>query len=208
MSLPNREFPRPSSLPIAVDELYGIMRLRGFNAAGFPVNMLAENDGTVRSQLILYDGSTQRRAKSETTGELDIVLHGKDSGGTIDPLRTNASQQLQVEAVGGATKCLGSSAPAATTETVLYTVPAGTSTRIHSFWVCNRGAIESMRVGISVGGGALANEDYVLYNVVVPGSDALSWASEKMWCLAAADEIRVRSSAGNLTYKVFGEEST
>lgn len=170
----------PASKSLRLDEIFGQFRLKGFNAAGTPVKLLAENDGTLRSQLILYDGTTQRRALSTAVGE--------------------------AVSVGGVRKCLGSSAPAAATETVLYTVPAGKSAYIHSLWICNRSTIESTRIGISVGGGALANDDYVLFNVVVPAADALFYASNRMWCLAAADEVRVRSSAGNLTYKIFGEE--
>jgi len=48
-------------------------------------------------------GTTLERIKTETTGEQDLVLHGKDSGSNIDPLRTNASQQLQVEVIGSPT---------------------------------------------------------------------------------------------------------
>lgn len=80
MSLPNREFQRPSALPIPVDELYGIMRLRAFKSTGFPVNILAENDGTVRSQVILHDGTVQTRARSETNGSLIASLYGKNAG--------------------------------------------------------------------------------------------------------------------------------
>jgi len=136
-----------------------------------------------------------------------VLVYGQDVNDVETPLRTNSSEQLQVEVVGGTRKVLGSSAPAATTETVLYTVPALKSAYIHSLWICNRSSIESCRVGISVGGGALANDDYVLYDVVVPAADALYYASPRMWCLATTDEVRVRSSAGNLTYKIFGEET-
>ena len=80
MSLPKREFQRPAGLPITVDELYGIMRLRAFKSSGFPVNILAENDGTVRSQVILYDGTTQTRGRSETNGSLITSLYGKNAG--------------------------------------------------------------------------------------------------------------------------------
>ena len=38
----------------------------------------------------------------EDTGELKTVLHGKDSAGNIDPLRTNDNQQLQIEVINSA----------------------------------------------------------------------------------------------------------
>jgi hypothetical protein len=81
VSLPNREFQKPSGLPITVDELYGIMRLRAFKSTGFPVNILAENDGTLRSQSILFhSGTTQIRQKAETDGTALSSLYGKNAG--------------------------------------------------------------------------------------------------------------------------------
>lgn len=99
MSLPNRELKRPSGLPISVDELYGIMRLRAFNSSAFPVNVLAENDGTVRGQVILYDGTAQQRARSETNGSLITSLYGK-AGSTLTALAVETTGEQKVTNYG------------------------------------------------------------------------------------------------------------
>lgn len=197
MSLPKREFARPSSLPIAVDELYGVMRLRGFNTTGFPVNVLVENDGTLRSQLVLYDGTTQRRAKSETTGELDAVIHGKDSGGTIDPLRTNANQQLQVEVI---------SDPVPTDPTILGAAaavfnPGTAAAETYEFYfnVVNYGAVAAVvNVGVDLGGGTAFDRHYV-ESLTVPDNDQTGWFGP--YQLAGDDDV-VASCATATTLQI------
>lgn len=69
-----------SSNPLEVAEIFGQFRLKGFNSTGFPVGLFAENDGTLRQQLILHDGTNQQRARSETNGSLITSLYGKNSG--------------------------------------------------------------------------------------------------------------------------------
>lgn len=102
-------------------------------------------------------------------------------------------------------KVLGRSAPAATTETVLYTVPASTNSVVSTITVCNRGGTSAtFRVGVSVGGGALANEDYVYYDVPIGASD--TFAATLGICLAATDEVRIFASTANLTFMATGQE--
>jgi len=108
-----------------LNRLYGWMKLVGTTSAGAEKAILTEDDGTLQNSLYGTQTDTTLTAmrvestgeqatslhgdaagtitsfKVETTGEQDIVIHGKDSGGNIDPLRTNASQQLQVEIIGG-----------------------------------------------------------------------------------------------------------
>lgn len=57
---------------------------------------------SVWAQLVGTDGIRPggRVIKVEPSGEQDFVLHGKDSDGNIDALRTNVAKQLQVEVVG------------------------------------------------------------------------------------------------------------
>ena len=43
-----------------------------------------------------YTGTRQRVMKIEETGEQNVVLHGKDADGNIDPLRTR-DKKLTVE---------------------------------------------------------------------------------------------------------------
>lgn len=210
MSLPKRDPARSTSnLPGLLGELFGQMRLKGFNSAGVSTNILIEDDGTPRSQLLLwnYAGAAQIRAAGEpTTGEAHVLLHGKDAGGAVDELRTNASQELIVDIDASSTrKVLGQSAPNATTETVLYIVPASTEVKISMFSVANRGSSAlTFRMGLSVGGGALGNADYIYYNLSIPVGNAFIHAAPIF--LATTDEVRIFASSGDASFTVTGEE--
>ena len=104
-------------------------------------------------------------------------------------------------------KVLGQSAPSATTETDLYTVPAATSTVVSSLVICNRGATEAtFRVSIAVGGGATANKDYLYYDLPIAPNDTFIFTIGPT--LAAADEVKVYASTGNLSFSIFGQESS
>ena len=103
-------------------------------------------------------------------------------------------------------KVLGQSNPAATTETVAYTVPAATSALVSSIVVCNQGAAATFRIGVSVGGGALAAADYLYYDVSIGAND--SFAATLGITLATTDEVRVYASTANLSFNIFGTEIT
>ena len=104
-------------------------------------------------------------------------------------------------------KTLGQSAPSATTETDLYTVPAVTSAVISSLICCNRGAVSTtFRVSVSVGGGATANKDYIYYDVAVPAND--TFIATVGLTLSAGDKIRVYAGNGNMSFTLSGEENT
>lgn len=60
---------------------------------------LAESNGTLKFSMYGKIGSTLTAISLAVGGGQDMVMHGEDSGGNVDPLRTNASQQLQVEVV-------------------------------------------------------------------------------------------------------------
>lgn len=102
-------------------------------------------------------------------------------------------------------KVLGQVATSATTETDLYTVPATTSTVVSSIVACNRGSTSAtLRVSISVGGGATATKDYLYYNLIIPPNE--TFIATVGLTLAATDKIRVYASTGNLSWNLFGEE--
>lgn len=102
-------------------------------------------------------------------------------------------------------KTLGQTAPGATTETDLYTVPASTSTVVSSIVVCNRGAVTAtFRVSVAVGGGATGNKDYLYYDVLMPPND--TFIATVGLTLAATDKVKVYASNGNLSFNLFGEE--
>ena len=70
-------------------------------------------------------------------------------------------------------KVLGQSAPAATTNTDLYTVPAATSAVISTLVVANRvGTSATYRIAIRPAGATIANQHYIAYDVAVGGGDS------------------------------------
>lgn len=102
-------------------------------------------------------------------------------------------------------KVLGQSAPLATTSTDLYTVPALTQTVNSSIVICNRGTtVTTFRVSISVGGGVLADKDYLYYDLELAGND--SFVITIGITLGAADKVRVYSGNANLSFNMFGQE--
>lgn len=102
-------------------------------------------------------------------------------------------------------KILGQSAPSATTSTDLYTVPSATQTVVSSVVVCNRdSAAATYRISTSIAGAALANAQYVAYDVTVGGNDSTIITIGAT--LAATDKIRVYASTANLTFIAYGSE--
>ena len=100
---------------------------------------------------------------------------------------------------------LGQQAPSATTETVLYTVPASTSAICSSIVVCNRGTSDAtFRLSVSKGGGATADKDYLHYNQLVPANKTFDKVIGMT--LATTDVVRVYASTANLSFNLFGTE--
>jgi hypothetical protein len=104
-------------------------------------------------------------------------------------------------------KVLGQVAPAATTDTTLYTVPAGTQAIVSTIVVANRDAsLASYRIAIRPNGATLANEHYIAYDVATGGSDSTTLTLGLT--VDAADVITVYASTANLSFSVFGSEIT
>ena len=102
-------------------------------------------------------------------------------------------------------KILGQNSPLATTETVLYTVPAATSSVCSSISICNRGGTQTtFRVSLSQAGAATANKDYLYYDVTLAGND--TFIATIGVTLATADVIRVYSGNASLSFQLFGTE--
>lgn len=105
-----------------------------------------------------------------------------------------------------AVKVLGQSAPAAATNTVLYTVPALKSTVCSTLVVCNRGATADVyRIAIRPAGAALANQHYNAYDVSLP-ANATDYITVG-FTLATTDVITVRAGTANLSFSLYGDES-
>jgi glucose-6-phosphate dehydrogenase assembly protein OpcA len=104
-------------------------------------------------------------------------------------------------------KVLGQSAPAATTDTTLYTVPSATEAVISTIVVANRATSSATyRIAIRPNGATLANQHYIAYDVLVGASDSTTLTMGLT--LDAADIITVYASNANLTFSAFGSEIT
>jgi hypothetical protein len=102
-------------------------------------------------------------------------------------------------------KILGQSSPSTTTETVLYTVPAATSSVCSSISICNRGATQTtFRISVSAAGAVTANKDYLYYDVTLAGND--TFIATIGVTLATTDVIRIYSGNNNLSFQVWGTE--
>jgi glucose-6-phosphate dehydrogenase assembly protein OpcA len=102
-------------------------------------------------------------------------------------------------------KVLGQSAPSATTDTDLYTVPAATSAVVSTIVVANRtNTAAAYRVAIRPAGATIANQHYLAYDVAVGASDSTTLTLGIT--LAATDVITVYASSADLSFSVFGSE--
>jgi hypothetical protein len=104
-------------------------------------------------------------------------------------------------------KVLGQSAPSATTNTNLYTVPANTSAVVSTLVVANRVATTATyRIAIRPAGATLANQHYIAFDVAVGAADSTTLTLGIT--LAATDIITVYGSTANLSFSAFGSEIT
>ena len=102
-------------------------------------------------------------------------------------------------------KVLGQSAPSATTLTTLYTVPSSTEAVVSTIVVANRSATATdFRIAIRIAGGVVANEDYLYYDLAIPGND--TFAATVGITLAATDVVSVYNTLATLSFNLFGQE--
>lgn len=103
-------------------------------------------------------------------------------------------------------KVLGQSAPTATTNTDVYTVPSAKAAVISTIAVCNQSAsTASYRIAVRPGGAALATQHYITYDASLPAksSDFLTIGIS----LATTDVVTVYVSATGISFSLFGDES-
>ena len=104
-------------------------------------------------------------------------------------------------------KILGQAAPAATTDTTLYTVPAATQAVVSSIVIANRAAYQATyRIALRPAGATIENKNYIAYDVVVDASDSTTLTLGIT--LAATDVITVYASTANLSFNALGSEIT
>lgn len=104
-------------------------------------------------------------------------------------------------------KVLGQAAPAATTLTDLYTVPASTQTTVSTIFACNQNAGKiKFRISVAIGGAANTAAQYLYFDAELLGNS--TFAATVGLTLAATDVIRVRTDTANVSFNVFGAEVT
>ena len=104
-------------------------------------------------------------------------------------------------------KVLGQVDPAATTTTVLYTVPDKTQTTVSSIVAANRtGSAITFRLSVHVGGASADDKQYLYYDKSVAANDSLSIVIGIT--LDQTDVIKVYTSAVDMSFNIFGCETT
>ncbi len=104
-------------------------------------------------------------------------------------------------------KVLGQVDPAATTTTVLYTVPDKTQTTVSSIVAANRtGSAITFRLSVHVGGATADDKQFLFYDKSVAANDSLSIVIGIT--LDQTDVIKVYTSAVDMSFNIFGCETT
>ena len=102
-------------------------------------------------------------------------------------------------------KVIAQSAPSATTNTDIYTVPANTQTVISTLVIANRAATDATyRIAVRPNGATLDNQHYLAYDVTVGAADSTNLTIGIT--MDAADVLTVYASTANLSFNVFGTE--
>lgn len=102
-------------------------------------------------------------------------------------------------------KTLGQSNPAATTNTNLYTVPAGRQAVAATILVANQGSTSATyRIAIRPAGATLAAQHYIAFDTPITGNNTTAFTLG--FGLAATDIITVYASTANLSFTVSGTE--
>ena len=106
-----------------------------------------------------------------------------------------------------AIKVLGQVAPAATTLTALYTVPAATSAVASTITICNHNATTvTVRLAVAPAGAADATAHYILRDLKVLKNDFVALTIGLT--LAATDVVRVYSDTTDVSFHIYGTEIT
>lgn len=102
-------------------------------------------------------------------------------------------------------KVLGQSSPLAATLTDLYTVPGATQTTVSTLLVANRSSTATtFRISVAVAGAADSDEQYIYYDIDIPGND--TFAATLGITLGAADVIRCYANDATLSFSAYGAE--
>ena len=104
-----------------------------------------------------------------------------------------------------AIKVLGQSAPSATTNTSVYTVPSATEAVISTIVIANRaGTAGSFRLAVRPNGASISDEHYLAYDVPLAANDSTTLTLGIT--MDAADVLTAYCSSGDMSINVFGTE--
>lgn len=102
-------------------------------------------------------------------------------------------------------KVLGQSAPSATTDTNVYTVPAATEAVISTIIIANRAVTAgSFRIAVRPNGESIANKHYIAYDVPIAANDSTTLTLGIT--VDATDVITVYCSSASMSVNIFGSE--
>ena len=106
-----------------------------------------------------------------------------------------------------AIKVLGQLAPSATTTETLYTTPNLAQTTVSSLVICNRNAgNQTFRVSVHVTGAGADNKQFLYYDKEVAANNTITVVIGIT--LNQADEVKVYASNADLSFNLFGVETT
>jgi len=102
-------------------------------------------------------------------------------------------------------KVLGQSAPSATTNTDVYTVPSDRESVISTIVIANREATAgTFRLAVRPNGAAIADQHYLAYDVPIAANDSTTLTLGLT--LEATDVITFYASSANMSINVSGSE--
>ena len=102
-------------------------------------------------------------------------------------------------------KVLGQSAPSATTNTDVYTVPSARESVISTIVIANRAATAgTFRLAVRPNGAAIADQHYLAYDVAIAANDSTTLTLGLT--LDATDVITFYASSANMSINVSGSE--
>ena len=91
--------------------------------------------------------------------------------------------------------------------TTLYTAPDLTQTTVSSLVICNRsGSGITFRVSIHIGGATADDKQFIFYNEALAATTTRTVVIGM--CLNQADVVKVYSSAADVSFNMFGVETT
>ena len=106
-----------------------------------------------------------------------------------------------------AIKVLGQLDVSATTITTLYTVPDLTQTTVSSFVICTRsGSGITFRVSVHVAGAGADDKQFIFYDEALAATTTRTVVIGM--CLTQADVVKVYSRAANVSFNMFGVETS